>query len=145
MTKYLKNWFSNMQPFDSPLVENGISYRTPEHYYQAMKMCSKEHQEMIAQARTGYLAKKLGQTLPARPSWETQKVLVMRIAQEYRFQEGTTWREKLMKTEGEIVETNNWHDNFWGDCVCEKCKYTTGLNMLGKVLMEIRESIKGGN
>jgi predicted NAD-dependent protein-ADP-ribosyltransferase YbiA (DUF1768 family) len=34
----IKNWFSNMLPMDQPYVYQGVSYRTTEHFYQAMKL-----------------------------------------------------------------------------------------------------------
>ncbi len=43
-----------------------------------------------------------------------------------------------MESTGEIVEYNHWHDNFWGDCLCDRCKHIDGENMLGKMLMAIR-------
>lgn len=38
----------------------------------------------------------------------------------------------------EIVEGNYWHDNYWGNCTCDKCKNIEGQNKLGKILMKIR-------
>jgi predicted NAD-dependent protein-ADP-ribosyltransferase YbiA (DUF1768 family) len=46
----------------------------------------------------------------------------------------------LAMTEGEIVESNNWHDNYWGDCTCLRC-YRIGENHLGKILMRLRDEI----
>ena len=35
---WIRNWFSNMLNMDHPYIEDGISYRTSEHYYQAQKI-----------------------------------------------------------------------------------------------------------
>ena len=52
-------------------------------------------------------------------------------------------REKLLATkDAELIEGNWWHDNFWGNCLCSKCKDIQGKNMLGKLLMKEREQIK---
>lgn len=52
-------------------------------------------------------------------------------------------RVKLLATEDEeLVEGNYWHDNFWGNCSCPKCKDIQGKNVLGTLLMEERERIK---
>jgi len=32
-SKYIRNWFSNMLPFDQPLIYQNISYSTPENFY----------------------------------------------------------------------------------------------------------------
>ena len=42
-------------------------------------------------------------------------------------------KERLLKTgKEELVEGNTWHDNYWGNCTCEKCKNIAGQNKLGK-------------
>lgn len=46
----------------------------------------------------------------------------------------------LAMSEGEIVEFNNWHDNYWGDCTCLQC-FRKGENHLGRILMELRDEI----
>ena len=47
-SKYIINWFSNMRPFDDPIVFRGIKYQTPENFYQAMKTLNQEDQERIS-------------------------------------------------------------------------------------------------
>jgi len=37
MARRIQNWFSNMLPMENPLVVDGISYRTVENYFQAMR------------------------------------------------------------------------------------------------------------
>ena len=55
-------------------------------------------------------------------------------------------REMLLDTgDEELVEGNFWHDLWWGDCGCKKCKDVPGKNILGKLLMELREKIKKEN
>jgi hypothetical protein len=41
-----------------------------------------------------------------------------------------------------LVEGNYWHDNYWGDCSCNKCQATPGINKLGKMLMDLRERLR---
>jgi predicted NAD-dependent protein-ADP-ribosyltransferase YbiA (DUF1768 family) len=49
----------------------------------------------------------------------------------------------LLNTENSIlIEGNSWHDNFFGNCTCIKCKDIKGENHLGKLLMKIREKLK---
>jgi predicted NAD-dependent protein-ADP-ribosyltransferase YbiA (DUF1768 family) len=40
-----------------------------------------------------------------------------------------------------LVEGNTWHDPFWGDCHCGRCP-ADGENMLGGVLMELRDTLR---
>ena len=51
----------------------------------------------------------------------------------------SSWRSSVPAT-SELVEKNNWHDNFWGDCTCLRC-YRIGENHLGKLWMELRDEI----
>ena len=138
--KFWKNWFSNMIPLDTPYVEDGISYKTPEHYYQAMKTLSRDARILIATSPTGTGAKSLGQRVPKREDWDSIRISVMEKIQKYRFREGTQMYETLMNTKGPIVEYNNWCDNFFGDCICDECCNNKGLNILGKILMSIRDN-----
>jgi hypothetical protein len=39
------------------------------------------------------------------------------------------------------LEGNNWHDNTWGNCLCDKCKGIEGKNLLGNILMQVREEL----
>jgi len=48
----------------------------------------------------------------------------------------------LATLDAELIEGNAWHDNFWGDCFCEKCRDIEGLNVLGNILMRIREELQ---
>lgn len=46
--------------------------------------------------------------------------------------------EKLLETgDEELVEGNKWNDTYWGVCNGK------GKNQLGKILMRIREELKG--
>jgi ribA/ribD-fused uncharacterized protein len=132
-----KNWFSNMLPFDDPLIEDGISYRTSEHYYQAHKTEDLKDRLEISLLGPHQAKRKLASgKYPIRHEWNTKmKLSIMRRALMWKFAKGTTWYEKLKATEGEeIVEWNNWSDLWWGKDLETK----QGRNELGKLLMDIR-------
>jgi ribA/ribD-fused uncharacterized protein len=136
MTKtYIKNWFSNFLPFDEPFVYQGISYRTPENFYQAMKVeYDLETRRAIAMS-TPSDAKKLGRKVNLRSDWEEIKTQVMEYVIREKFKPGTTWYGRLMSTlDEEIVEWNNWGDRVWGKTLDGK-----GENRLGFILMSLRE------
>lgn len=51
--------------------------------------------------------------------------------------------KKLLATgDTELIEGNYWHDNFWGQCYCSRCKYIIGHNHLGKLLVKIRNDLQ---
>ena len=60
-----------------------------------------------------------------------------------KFGQNNDLREKLFKT-GDLllVEGNYWHDNYWGDCFCDKCKGRKGENFLGRILMNVRTMLR---
>ena len=135
---HANNWFSNFLPYEQPLIFEGIAYKTPEHFYQAMKTTDPGLREEIAIAKTPREAKKIGQLVPLREHWEDMKMDIMRQAQIHRYKIGSKMLKKLLESKGELVEWNTWCDNEWGQCLCDKCK-GKGQNKLGKILMEIRE------
>ena len=136
---FIKNWFSNMLPFDEPMVYQEIEYRTVENFYQAMKLPKEETEKRCYIASLNpYRAKKEGRKLQIRSDWNGLKLSVMEYALRFKFAEGTSWHRRLMATKREIVEWNNWNDEFWGISV----KTKQGQNHLGKLLMKLREEFK---
>jgi ribA/ribD-fused uncharacterized protein len=142
MGKYIKNWFSNMLPMDTPIVHEDLEYKTVENFYMAMKTLNFNDREVISNL-SARESKKYGRTVELREDWEDVKIIIMTAALQHKFTKGTSWYKKLMECEDEtIVEINNWHDNFWGDCICSKCKNVEGQNNLGKIITEIRSSYR---
>ncbi|MDO8610081.1 MAG: DUF4326 domain-containing protein [bacterium] len=142
-SKYIKNWFSNMLPFEHPLIYQNIEYKTSENFYQAMKVSKidlKLRSEIALMspydAKTSIRDK---EKYPWDSDWNEEKSLkVMKYALEWKFQMGTDWYRKLIITKDlnlELVEWNNWNDIFWGQDI----KTKNGENHLGKILMEIRD------
>ncbi len=146
-SRYIKNWFSNMLPFDfdKPLIYQGIEFKTVENFYQAMKL-PKDNLTLRAEIAnmSPYKAKteiRNDKKYPWDSGWNKEKALkVMKYALEWKFQEGTEWARKLKITKElnlEIVEWNNWGDGYWGKCIGDR----TGHNFLGELIMGIREKL----
>lgn len=140
-SKYIKNWFSNMLPFDKPLIYQGLEFKTVENFYQAMKLPKNRLDLRNEIAKMGpFEAKKSikdKNKYKWDESWTKEKALeVMNFALNYKFAKGTEWHRKLLLTEDwELVEWNNWSDFFWGKDI----KTLKGENHLGKLLMRIRD------
>ncbi len=139
----IKNWFSNMLPLDEPYIYQGISYRTSENFYQAMKL-PKDRSDLRSEIAAmnpfkAKIATRDRKKYPQREEWDGMKLIVMEYILRVKFAKGTSWAEKLLATGDEdIIEYNNWRDTFWGwDINLQK-----GENNLGKILMEIRKSLK---
>lgn len=109
---------------------------TVEHHYQAAKTDDPWWTARILLAKSPKEAKRLGRQCPIRVTWEDEKVAVMSALLRIKFSR-TVLAEKLLATgDAELVEGNWWGDTFWGVCKGE------GENMLGKLLMQIREELR---
>ena len=128
----------------------GTSYTFPcvENAYQAAK-CSEHNDFVKFLTCTPGQAKRLGRKVKMNPLFDTRKVEIMSTLVTEKFNNNPELAEKLIKTVPySIVEGNYWHDNFWGMCMCNKCtqhKNTHGRNMLGEILMNIRDELVAGN
>lgn len=127
--------------YNSPIEFEGIKYPTVEHFFQAQKTLNIEERLAIASAATPGQAKRMGRKVSLRPDWESIKIDIMRIGLELKFKD-TKLRMELLNTGSmPLIEGNHWHDNIWGKCSCDKCKNIIGKNILGKLLMDLRERI----
>jgi ribA/ribD-fused uncharacterized protein len=63
-----------------------------------------------------------------------------------KFTQNPELRRRLLDTgDAVLVEGNTWHDNYWGTCTFRRCSKTKGKNMLGKLLMQVRQELADGN
>lgn len=133
-------FLSNFQA--STFFYNGKKYATVEHAYQALKTLDETEHERVRNAIAPSQAKKLGKTLTLREDWEQVKTQTMLDLLRLKFQ-NPFLRNKLLATNNAIIiEGNSWHDNFWGICNCGKCSTEGGQNLLGKLLMSLRDEIR---
>ncbi len=134
-------FLSNFYPH--PVYYEGITYRTVEHAYQAAKSFSVSVRKWIASAPRPGTAKMLGKKIKViRPDWKKVKDNIMLKLLRKKFN-NPHLRDLLLATGDEkLIEGNYWHDNYWGNCTCSKCKRIIGKNMLGKLLMKIRKELR---
>jgi len=134
--------FSNYYP--APTVYDGMAFSTSEAAFQSAKTHDADARRAFINIDPGK-AKRDGRSLSLRPDWEQVKYQVMLDVLSSKFQDPVL-RQMLLDTGDRLIieDTTGWHDNEWGDCHCEKCRYIAGRNMLGKALMEIRSTkLKG--
>src|SRR5574337_1059347 len=133
MIDSFKDKYRFLSNFYPALVElDGSVYPTVEHAFQAAKTLDWDYRERIFYASTPSIAKRIGRQAPLRENWEGIKVDIMK---ELLVQKFSTFelKSKLLATgDQELIEGNWWGDTFWGVC------NGIGHNMLGKLLMEIR-------
>jgi len=122
--------------YEYPILYNNVLYKSTEHAFQAQKTLDLEEIQLVRNASTPGRAKKLGKEVTLREDWEDIKVDVMRDILWAKFS-NTDLSTKLLSTgERHLIEGNNWHDDFWG------MHSHKGKNMLGKLLMEIRDELR---
>ncbi len=133
-------WLSNM--YKHPIVYKGKRYGSTEAAYQAHK--SLDVMDHVRFTKMGpYTSKKEGKLLNIRPDWEIYKKVVMYELLVEKFKDRVL-RKKLIDTfPSELIEGNWWHDNFWGNCECLNCHGVDGRNVLGKLLMKLRQDMIG--
>ena len=133
---FLSNFYS------SPFTVDGITFPTVEHWFQAWKTKTEGEFKAIAKAKTPGQAKRIGRCCSLRPDWERIKISVMYDGLKYKFSDPEL-KQKLLDTgDEELVEGNTWHDNTWGNCSCPKCAEIEGKNILGKILMDVRQELR---
>jgi ribA/ribD-fused uncharacterized protein len=71
-----------------------------------------------------------------RPDWLDVRVPIMKQILLAKVEQHEYVKYKLLQTGSKILEENSWRDDFWGTG-----PNGDGLNMLGKLWMEIREEI----
>lgn len=135
-------FLSNFYEFDGTTVE---------HHFQAAKTDDPVWARKILDAPAPRDAKRLGRQAPIRPTWDDERIPVMRALLRWKFSSATTpILGKMLNDTGDqwLIEGNTWCDNFWGDCRCggancrsERCRAecaTEGLNWLGLLLVDTR-------
>lgn len=141
------SFLSNFYPVEVEL--DGIKYPTVENAFQAAKI-QKESLELTNSSRiySGFNivgpaeAKKMGRKVHIREDWDAVKDGIMYKLVRDKFFNYPELGAKLLSSVGhELKEGNTWHDNYWGDCDCVRCKSTIGQNKLGIILMQVRDEL----
>ncbi|GMK37184.1 hypothetical protein PCCS19_02370 [Paenibacillus sp. CCS19] len=103
-----------------------------------MKFIGTEHEEIIRTASTPMDAAKLGRerSRPLRTDWEMVKDDIMKTAIKAKVIHHESIRNILLSTGNCILVEHTKNDSYWADG-----GDGSGMNMLGKILMEVRDSL----
>lgn len=129
--------FSNFS--DHGLELKGKYWNTVEHYFQAQKFAGTAYEEEVRLAKTPMDAARKGRDRkrPLRDDWELVKDDLMKEAVLKKFSTHPDIRALLISTGNQEIIEATTDDYYWG------CGLSgTGKNMLGKILMEVRELLK---
>uniref|UniRef100_A0A914NVT7 NADAR domain-containing protein n=1 Tax=Meloidogyne incognita TaxID=6306 RepID=A0A914NVT7_MELIC len=142
--------FSNH--FDCIFVVDGVTFHSSESYYmyyKALYSYNYEIAEQILSLKSAALVKKLGSNLPGHNTkkWRKICILVMSISNWYKYNQNPELRRILLSTRGILLVEASRSDQYWS-CglemhskdIVDKKKWR-GLNVLGRILMSIRDRI----
>lgn len=128
-------WLSNFAPVKITL--NGREYPSVEHAYMSAKSEDQEWKDFCASNVSAGTVKRKSKELKLNKNWGQHKLLVMNKCLEQKFNQ-EPFKTLLLNTGDEqIVEGNWWGDEFWG----VNLQTGEGQNMLGKMIMDIRDKI----
>ncbi len=127
-------FLSNFYP--SEITIDNLTYKTVEHAYQASKALHISDKRKIQESKSPGEAKRLGRTIQLIPDWENKKLTIMEFCLRQKFL-NLELKTKLINTkDSELIEGNNWGDRYWG-----QSPIGNGKNMLGILLMKIRNEL----
>ena len=135
----------------------GMEFRSAEHAYQWSKTNDPDEKHSILWSlhipswsnpdpdekevpSTPGHAKRRGKLVTKRPDWEEIKYEVMLEIVRAKFQNADLRALLVATGDSILIEGNMWHDNYWGSCTCSKCG-NAGMNMLGRILMQVRNEL----
>ena len=119
----------------------GKTWPTSEHYFQAQKFKDPALREKIRRASTPSIAAHFGRDRknPLRVDWESVKVAIMTEVVRAKFMQHADVRATLLSTgDAQLIEHTE-NDSYWADGGDGR-----GKNMLGVVLMRVREELLVG-
>lgn len=131
--KFLSNFFP------AKIVYEGVTYPTLEHAYQAAKTNNLTVRRAIRNCSTPGKAKKLGRKIKElKENWDKIKFEIMESLVLQKFSKNPDLKTALLNTGNAYLEEGNtWYDFTWGVCNGK------GENHLGKILMAVRDKLKG--
>lgn len=137
-----KYFLSNM--FPCKIEYEGYTYNNVEAAFQAQKNSSHMYKYGLT-FMDGKQAKREGRKIQLRPDWEEVKDFIMLNIVRAKFDQNKELRDKLLSIpKSELIEYNTWHDNYWGHCTCPRCKDKAKYNILGIILLEVKEEQEKG-
>jgi len=124
--------------YKKPIIFENREFSCGEYAYQFGKYRDEDTKEWAMQCPKPHLLAILSHNLlgwDIVPHWKDIKVPRMKAVLKVKFQDPEL-REKLLATGDSRLVENSKIDSFWG-----KGKSGKGKNMLGKLLMKVREEI----
>lgn len=124
--------------FIKPITYNGLKFTNVEAAFQSQKTLDLNEQAAFQEMNPSQAKSAGRRIINLRPDWTTtERDRVMTELCRIKFSNPEMKTLLLQTGNEELVEGNDWGDIYWG------IYNGIGFNKLGKILMQIREEIKG--
>lgn len=142
---YFKNDMKLTNYYLCEVEIDGLKFSSSEAAYHAQKFLDEDIKKLMTKLtpdESKHVSRELTRFI--RDDWENVKYDLMKKVVLQKFKQNPLCLKDLMDTKKlELIEdTTGWHDNIWGECTCDDCKTLKHQNLLGKILMEVREELK---
>lgn len=144
--------FSQWWP--APIVVDGATYRTAEHWMMAAKAALFDDLDTMARIMAVHdpaEAKRLGREVDGYDdrTWARARYAVVLHGNRCKFSQHRELRDVLLDTGDALIVEASPYDRVWGvgrgpdDPAARRPSKWRGLNLLGFVLMDVREALRG--
>jgi len=141
------------QWFPIQFEENGVSYKTAEHYMMAGKarlFNDEKALEQIIKSETPNQAKSLGRKVENFDPkiWDENKYEIVKQANYLKFSQNPKFKDFLLFTAEQVLVEASPYDKIWGIGMLESDSRAAnpalwdGENMLGFALMDVRDELR---
>ena len=135
--------FGNFAP--TPIIINGVTFKTSELLFQLMKFKEKEPILAVYNAKTPKMIAKHWEKTHRREDWGRMIVDAMKFCITQKYEQSEDFRKELERSKGKyIVEDQTSFPkktpDTWG--VKQQGSDFVGPNLLGRLLMELRDKGK---
>jgi len=138
------------QWWEQPFVVDDVTYLTAEHWMMAGKAKLFKDEEMLAKilaAKHPHQAKKLGRKVQNFDNkvWEEHRYAIVLEGNLHKFRQHEDLKNYLIQTKNSIMVEASPFDKIWGigmskdNPKAQNMDTWNGLNLLGFVLMEVRD------
>ena len=129
----------------TPLVINGVTFKNSEQLFQMMKFKDEGVLQAVYKAGNPKMTTKKWEKTHRRPDWGSIIVDAIKFCIQQKYEQSEEFRNKLKESKGlYIVEDQSSfakkNPDTWG--VKKQGEHFVGPNLLGRLLMELRENGK---
>ena len=135
-----------------PTLVDGVTYPTTEHYLMVQKarmFADEKAVQKVMKAKSAKSAKGVSIEGAKEDEWDARKDDAMRVILRAKFTQHPELRKQLLETGKSVLGYANARDKYWSIGTSEDTdkaknpKKWPGKNMVGVLLMELRDTLRG--